>query len=77
MWLDITRAGLGEEALEAGREQGGVTLGLVRSGWETEVVQTRLERRDSFLWGKTGWLSWGRGWRDGISRLGRETDTLP
>ena len=53
-------------------------LGLVRSGWDTEVLHTRLDSLDTFLWGKIGWLGWERGaWKEGMSRLGRDTDTLP
>ena len=71
--------GAGDEALEVGTEVAGdmvgVVVGRVRSGWDTELVQTKLDNLDNFLWGNTGVTLryWGWGW----FRLGNDTETLP
>ena len=52
--------GAGDEALEVGKDVAGdtvgVVVGLVKSGWDTELVQTRLDNLESFLWGNIGTL---------------------
>ena len=61
-WSVLASTGAGEQARDAGWEEAGLTVGVVttwvRSGWDTEVVHTRLESLDSFLWGNTGWARW-------------------
>ena len=70
--------GAGDEALEVGTEVAGDTVGVVvgrvRSGWDTELVQTKLDNLDNFRCGNTGvTLRYCGPWFS----VGRETETLP
>ena len=80
--LADTDGGIGEEALDVGKEADGVTVVVVavRSGWETELTQQRLESLDNLRRGKlpwkefdiTGWPSWAM---SGF-RLGKDKDVF-
>lgn len=58
--LADTEGGAGDEALEVGRELqgdivGGVFTVRVRSGWDTELTQQRLDSLESLRIGRLGW----------------------
>ncbi len=46
--------GTGDEALDVGREFAGeiVVTVVVKSGWDTELTQHKLDSRDNFLIGR-------------------------
>ena len=69
--------GTGDEALDVGSEDAGDMVGVgvvtVRSGWDTELTQQRLDSFDSFRMGR---LDWNLGWsvKVGWLRVGREAE---
>lgn len=70
--------GAGEEFLEAWHEVAGDTVGVLvvreRSGLDTELIQHRLERLDSFRMGSLS-LNWtSLSLVAGLVRVGRETE---